>query len=110
MSVLLPAPFSPMNACTSPGQMLRFTLLRTRTPGKRLHIWRTSRIGRSLLLGPAFVLTDIFFGNQVYRDKRERLFRLFPIHNVVTNFDRLASHRIGILGCACRDKAIWVFE
>src|SRR3982074_1773707 len=47
MSVLLPAPFSPMKACTSPGQMLRLTLLRTRTPGKLLHIWRTSRIGRS---------------------------------------------------------------
>src|ERR1700736_3397421 len=68
MSVLLPAPFSPMKAGTSPGQMLRLTFLRTRTPGKLLHIWRTSRIGRPLL-GPAFVLVDIVFGDQVYRDE-----------------------------------------
>src|ERR1700722_4945696 len=81
ISVLFPAPFSPMKACTSPGQMLRLTFLRTRTPGKLLHIWRTSRIGRSPLLGPAFVLVDIVFGDQVYWDEGEVLSRLFTIYN-----------------------------
>src|ERR1700738_2317077 len=103
ISVLLPAPFSPMKACTSPGQMLRLTLLRTRTPGKLLHIWRTSRIGRSLLLGPAFVLVDIVFGDQVYRDEGKFLSRLFTIHTIVTNLDCFPGHRIGILRRAGRD-------
>jgi hypothetical protein len=58
----------PHKAWTSPGQMLRLTLLRTRPPGKLLQIWSTSRIDRSLL-GPAFVLVDIVFGDQVYRDE-----------------------------------------
>src|SRR5271165_5845615 len=100
MSVLLPAPFSPMKACTSPGQMLRLTLLRTRTPGKLLHIWRTSRIGRSLLLGPAFVLVDIFFGDQVHRNEGESLLRFLPIHDIVADLDCFPSHGVGILGSA----------
>jgi hypothetical protein len=50
------------------------------TPGKLLQIWRTSRIGRSLLLGPAFVLVDIVFGDQVYRVEGEFLSRLLSIH------------------------------
>src|ERR1700738_4394852 len=110
ISVLLPAPFSPMKACTSPGQMLRLTLLRTRTPGKLLHIWRTSRIGRSLLLGPAFILVDIVFGNQVDRDQGEFLRWLLAIDNIVTNFDRLTGHRIGILRRARRNQTFFIFE
>src|SRR5580704_17553184 len=110
MSVLFPAPFSPMKACTSPGQMLRFTFLRTRTPGKLLLIWRTSRIGRSLLLRPAFVLVDIFFGDQVYRDQGEFLSRLLTIHNIVTDIDRFPRHRVRILGRTSRDQAIFIFE
>src|SRR3984957_18185609 len=110
MSVLLPAPFSPMKACTSPGQMLRLTLLRTFTPGKLLQIWRTSRIGRSLLLGPAFVLVDIFFGDQVYWDEGECLGRFLAIHAIVTNLDCFPGHRIRILGRTCGDQAIFIFE
>src|SRR5580704_7350349 len=102
ISVLLPAPFSPMKACTSPGQMLRLTLLRTRTPGKLLHIWRTSRIGRALLC-PAFVLVDIFFGDQVYRNQGECLIRLFPVQDIVPNLHGFAGHGVGILRRACRD-------
>src|ERR1700756_4164390 len=100
MSVLLPAPFSPMKACTSPGQTLRLTLLRTRTPGKLLQIWRTSRIGRSLLLGPAFVLVDIFFGDQIYWDQGEFLGRFLPIHALIANLHSFPGHRVRILGCA----------
>ena len=80
--------------------MLRFTLFRTRTPGKLLQIWRTSRIGRSLLLGPAFVLVDIFFGDQVNWDEGEFLGRLLTIHNIVTNLDqrlRRPSHGAFVL-------------
>src|SRR5580692_2525231 len=109
MSVLLPAPFSPMKACTSPGQTRSPTLLRTRTPGKLLQIWRNSRIGRSLL-GPAFVLVDIFFGDQVDRNKGEFLSRLFTIHNIVTNVDRFARHRVRILCRTGRDQAVLIFE
>src|ERR1700721_35223 len=100
ISVLLPAPFSPMKACTSPGQMLKFTLFRTRTPGKLLQIWRTSRMGRSLppLLGPTFVLVDIVFSDQVDRDEGEILRRLFAIHDVVTDVHCLAGHGVRILG------------
>src|SRR5580692_1828507 len=99
-----------MKACTSPGQILRLTLLRTRTPGKLLQIWRTSRIGRSLLLGPAFVLVDIVFGDQVYRDEGEFLSWLLSIHNIVTNLDRFPGHRIGILGRTRDDQTIFIFE
>src|SRR5580700_6604662 len=110
MSVLLPAPFSPMKACTSPGQMLSPTLLRTRTPGKLLQIWRNSRIGRSLLLGPAFVLVDIVFGDQFNRNEGEFLSRLFTIHNIVTNVDRFARHRVRILCRTSHDQAVLIFE
>src|ERR1700744_2637695 len=103
MSVLLPAPSSPMKACTSPSQMLKLTLLRTRTPGKLLQIWRTSRIGRSLLLGPAFVLVDIFFGDQVNWDEGKSLGRFLTIDNIVTNLDRFPRHGIRILGSAGGD-------
>src|SRR6476660_4916088 len=103
MSVLFPAPFSPMKACTSPGQIRRSTFLRARTPGKLLLIWRTSRSGRSLL-GLAFVLVDIFFGNQIDRDEGERLSRLFPVDNVVTNLDGFTRHRVWILRCTGRNQ------
>src|ERR1700675_4938831 len=104
MSVLLPAPFSPMKACTSPGQTLRLTLLRTRTPGKLLQTWRTSRIGRSPLLGPTFVLVDIFFGDQVYWDEGKFLGRLLAIHTIVTDLNRFSGHRVRILGRTRGDK------
>src|ERR1700756_2862330 len=94
MSVLLPAPFSPMKACTSPGQMLRLTLLSTRTPGKLLHIWRTSRIGRALP-GPALVLVDIVFGDQVYRNQDNRLIGLLAVKNIVPHFNCFLRHHIG---------------
>src|SRR5580704_6017924 len=110
MSVLLPAPFSPMKACTSPGQILRLTLLRTRTPGKLLHIWRISRIGRSLLFGPAFVLVDIFFGDQVHWDEGECVRRLLTIHAIVTDLDRFSRHRIRILGRTRGDQAIFILQ
>src|SRR3984893_18301258 len=90
--------------------MFRFTLLSTRTPGKLLQIWRTSRIGRSLLLGPAFVLVDIIFGDQVYWDEGEFLGRFLAIHTIVTDLDRFSGHRIRILGRARGNQAIFIFE
>src|SRR5260370_17812856 len=95
MSVLLPEPFSPMRACTSPAQIRRSTFLRARTPGKLLVIPRTSRIGRSSL-SPAFVLVDIFFRDQIHRNERKCLLRLLPIYDVVSNRSSLARHGLGI--------------
>src|SRR6266481_4607371 len=77
--------------------MLRLTLLRTRTPGKLLHIWRTSRIGRALP-GPAFVLVDIFFGDKVYRNQDKRLIGLLAVKNIVSHFNGFLRHHVG--GCA----------
>src|SRR5678815_403192 len=45
MSVLLPAPFSPITASTSPRASERLTPLSARTPGKDLASRRTSRGG-----------------------------------------------------------------
>src|SRR5436305_2078118 len=45
MSVLLPAPFSPMTATTSPRPSDRLTAVSARTPGKLLLTSRTSRRG-----------------------------------------------------------------
>jgi hypothetical protein len=84
-----------MKAYTLPRPELRLTLLRTRMPGKLLQIWRTSRIGRSLLLGPAFVLVDIFFGDQVYWDEGEFLNRFLAIHAIVTNLEWYSPSRKG---------------
>src|SRR6476646_4870956 len=90
--------------------MLRLTLLRTRTPGKLLQIWRTSRIGPPPLLGPAFILVDIFFGDQVDRDEGEILCWLLAIDDVVPNLDRFAGHCIRILGRTSHNQAVFVFE
>src|ERR1700758_1669353 len=109
INVLLPAPFSPIRACTSPCQIWRSTFLSARTPGKLLLIPRTSRTGRALL-GPAFVLSDIFFGDQVHRNQSELLRRLLTIHNVVTNRDRFLGHCVRILGRACRNQTIRVLQ
>src|SRR3984893_13127061 len=109
MSVLFPAPFSPMRAWTSPCQIRRSTFLRARTPGKLLLIPRTSRIGRSLL-GPAFVLVDLFFGDQIHRYEGKRLLRLLPIHDVVADLDGLARHGVGILRGTCCDQAIRILQ
>src|ERR671932_2638685 len=47
ISVVLPAPFSPRSACTSPRWTSKSTWSFARTPGNRFVIPRTSRIGRS---------------------------------------------------------------
>src|SRR5919201_3491772 len=47
ISVVLPAPFSPRSACTSPRWTSKPTWSFARTPGNRFVIPRTSRIGRS---------------------------------------------------------------
>src|ERR1700746_531524 len=109
MSVLFPAPFSPMRACTSPGQIRRSTFLRARTPGKLLVIPRTSRIGRSSL-SPAFVLVDIFFRDQIHRYKGKVLLRLLPIYSVVADLDGFPRHGVGILRGACCDQATRILQ
>ena len=45
ISVLLPAPFSPITASTSPRATVRLTPFNARTPGKDLVSWRTSSSG-----------------------------------------------------------------
>src|SRR5205085_12406166 len=45
ISVLLPAPFSPLTASTSPRPSVRLTPVSALTPGKRLLTSRTSRRG-----------------------------------------------------------------
>src|SRR5260221_12380016 len=109
MSVLVPAPFSPMRAWTSPGQIRRSTFLRARTPGKLLVIPRTSRIGRSSL-SPTFVLVDIFFRDQIHRNEGKCLLRLLPIYHVVANLDSLARHGVGILRGGCSDQATRILQ
>src|SRR4051812_9101970 len=46
-SVLLPAPFSPSSACTSPAAAAKSTASFARTPGKRLVIPRISTAGEA---------------------------------------------------------------
>src|SRR6516165_1489988 len=108
ISVLLPAPFSPIKACTSPAQTRRSTPFKARTPGKLLVIWRTSRMGPGALLCPAFVLVDIFFSDQFHRDQRQRLIRLFTVQNVVTYINGFAGHGKRILCRAGRNQTLLI--
>src|SRR5688572_33299813 len=55
MSVLLPAPFSPQSAWTSPSCKSKETPSRARTPGNSLTIERSSSSAISLLLRPLFL-------------------------------------------------------
>ena len=97
--VLLPAPFSPTSAWTSPGHIVRSTPLSARTPGKLFVTPRTVRIGcPGRLLGPALVLVDIVASDQLGRDKDDVFARLFPGHDLCAHFDRLLRHGVRILG------------
>ena len=51
MRVLLPAPFSPTSACTSPRWISRSTRSFARTPGKTLVIPRSDRMGAERMAG-----------------------------------------------------------
>src|SRR5262252_9265286 len=89
--------------------MRRSTPFSARTPGKLLVIWRTSSMGPALLC-PAFVLVDIFFGNQVHRDQSKSLLGLLAVKNIVAYFNSFARHRKGILRRAGRYQTILVFQ
>src|SRR5215217_7896202 len=73
--VLLPAPFSPTRARTSPGRSSKETSSRARTPGNRLVTRRTSRIGVCCsivpipaLVGLVQVLLGVLLGVDVVLD------------------------------------------
>ena len=55
ISVLLPAPFSPHNACTSPREISRLTLSSALTPGNVFEIFRISKYG-FMVCGPSACL------------------------------------------------------
>src|SRR6201981_154349 len=89
--------------------MRRSTPFSARTPGKLLVIWRTSSMGPALLC-PAFVLVDIFFGDQVYRYQSKLLLGLLAVKNVIAYVNGFTRHGEGILCGAGRDQTIFVFE
>src|SRR4051812_39453608 len=86
MSVLFPAPFSPMSAWTSPGRISRFTLRRAWVLPKLLRIPRILSLGAATVIrGLARLLCGVF---QILIERRiNKFLNLWLLHIFTRNHD-----------------------